>query len=360
MKRRIRKSVAQQIVETVKDVSGHDVNFIDQNGIIFASTDPERVGAFHEIGRQVVKTGQTIEVETDGSFFGTQKGVNLPFPYQGEVIAAIGISGPPNEVRKFAYLAQRITSLILREQELDEQNSSENAQLNYIIRSLITGEPVNYDYYMDFIHKFQLDTGASFRTIVVQVDGQHDPANLSLVESGIYQAFDQMGAKLYTFSYPNEYILLMESERLKKWDYVFRQLSKRYQGILKIGIGTGDALAHQDRSYQAAKIALTGLTGGQNLASFDQLDLEILLGTIPADAKRRFLEKTVSNLSGKDRAVLKAYFGCGMSLKAASDELFMHKNTLQYQLDRIWKNTGYNPRSFRNGVILYLGLKLLI
>lgn len=93
MKRRIRKSVAQQIVETVKDVSGHDVNFIDPNGIIFASTDQDRVGAFHEIGRQVVKTGQTIEVEADGSFFGTQKGVNIPFLYQGELIAAIGISG---------------------------------------------------------------------------------------------------------------------------------------------------------------------------------------------------------------------------------------------------------------------------
>ena len=82
MKGQIRKSVAQQIVQAVKDVSGHDVNFIDKSGVIFASTDPGRVGAFHEVGRQVVKTGQTIEVETDGSFFGTQKGVNIPFHYQ--------------------------------------------------------------------------------------------------------------------------------------------------------------------------------------------------------------------------------------------------------------------------------------
>ena len=154
MKRQIRKDVAQQIVETVKDVSGHDINFIDPNGIIFASTDPNRVGSFHEIGRQVVKTGQTIEVETDGSFFGTQKGVNLPFLYQGELIAAIGISGAPNEVRRFAYLAQRITMLILREQELDEQSNGEKAQLNYVIRSLILGEAINYNFYVDFIKRF--------------------------------------------------------------------------------------------------------------------------------------------------------------------------------------------------------------
>ncbi|MBD5084949.1 MAG: PucR family transcriptional regulator [Clostridiales bacterium] len=49
-----------------------------------------------------------------------------------------------------------------------------------------------------------------------------------------------------------------------------------------------------------------------------------------------------------------------MSLKEASGALFLHKNTLQYhQLDRIWRETGYDPRSFQDAVILYLGLKLL-
>lgn len=360
MKRQIRRSVAQQIVETVKDVSGHDINFIDQDGMIFASTDSSRVGAFHEIGRQVVKTGQTIEVETDGSFFGTQKGVNIPFLYQGEVIAAIGISGVPDEVRKFAYLAQRITMLILREQELDEQSSGEKAQLNYIIRSLILGEAINYNFYMDFIKRFQIDPNGWFSTVVVQRDAKFNSANLSLLESSVYQAFDQTGAKLYTFSYPNEYILLIETDRLKKWEYVFRQLAQEHQDGLKIGIGNSDALNRQNLSYQAAKIAAASLHGGQNLAIFDQLDLEILLGTIPVDAKRRFLEKTVLSLEEKDRTILKAYFGCGMSLKATSAALFMHKNTLQYQLDRIWRNSGYNPRSFQDAVILYLGVKLLL
>ncbi len=358
MRGQIKKSVAQQIVETVKDVSGHDINFIDRSGIIFASTDPNRLGAFHEIGRQVVKTGQTIEVESDGSFFGTQRGVNIPFFYQGEVIAAIGISGAPGEVRKYVYLAQRITSLILREQELNEQSNSENARLNYIIRSLVTGEPVNYDYYMDFLRKFQLDTEAGFRTVVARIEGQYDSANLSLVENGIRQTFGQIGTRLYTFNYPNEYILLIESERFQKWDYMFRQLAKDYPGNLKIGIGSSDALTRQDRSYQAAQIALASLAGGRNLAAFDQLDLEILLGTIPEEAKRRFLEKTVLNLNEKDRVILKTYFDCDMSLKTASSALFLHKNTLQYQLDRIWKNSGYNPRSFQDAVILHLGLKL--
>ena len=48
-----------------------------------------------------------------------------------------------------------------------------------------------------------------------------------------------------------------------------------------------------------------------------------------------------------------------MSLKETAEQLYLHKNTLQYQLDRIWKNTGYNPRNFKDATVLYVGLKLL-
>ena len=139
MKGQIRKSVAQQIVKAVKDVSGHDVNFIDKNGVIFASTDPGRVGAFHRY--------------TEG----------------GE-------------------------------------------------------HPLSLSGRADRRHRHQWSAG------------QGPKIRLSGPEA------------------------------------------------LKIGIGSSDLLTCQDRSYQAAHIALASLTAGQNLAAFDQLNLEILLGTISADA----------------------------------------------------------------------------
>ena len=85
---------------------------------------------------------------------------------------------------------------------------------------------------------------------------------------------------------------------------------------------------------------------------------EILLGAVPEEAKARFLERTAGRLQEKDRAILRAYFGAGMRLKQASEALYLHKNTLQYQLDRIHRETGYNPREFADAVILYLALKL--
>jgi carbohydrate diacid regulator len=96
----IDKHTAQKVVDTVKDVCGYDINFINSDGIIFASTNSARIGDFHEIGKQVIDTASTIEVNSNDSFWGTQKGVNIPFIYHKQVCAVIGISGEPDEVRK--------------------------------------------------------------------------------------------------------------------------------------------------------------------------------------------------------------------------------------------------------------------
>ena len=107
---KIDSSIAQQIVDTVKDVCGHNINFISSEGKIIASTDSGRVGTFHEIGKQAAITEQLLEVTDDDSFYGTHKGVNLPFFWQGECVAVIGISGDPDEVRKKRETPFRISS----------------------------------------------------------------------------------------------------------------------------------------------------------------------------------------------------------------------------------------------------------
>ena len=59
----ITRALAQQIVDTVRDLCGQNVNFIDCSGTIFASTDATRIGTFHEIGQQTAERGTVIEVQ---------------------------------------------------------------------------------------------------------------------------------------------------------------------------------------------------------------------------------------------------------------------------------------------------------
>ena len=358
MAQNISKRVAQQIVETVKDVCNHNINFIDTKGIIFASTDSARVGNYHEIGRQVAVTGHTIEVERDTDYYGTHKGVNIPFIYKGELIAVIGISGEPAKVRQYAYLAQKITSLILREHEIEVKSSNRRDQMNYVVRALTTGEHINHDYLMEFLDSCQVDIQKTYQTVVVELASRYHPSNLSMIEQRIYDVFENVGAQLIAFQYPNEYVMILEEKQLQKTMNMLKKLAREHLGLLKIGIGISTQITRQDKSYQAAKIALHSLMADQNIALFDELNLEILLGSIAPEVKKHFLGRTIEKLDEKEQHLLEVYFDSDFSLKATCEKLFIHKNTVQYQLDRIKKICGYDPRSFRDAVILYLGLRL--
>lgn len=356
MAEQIEQRTAQQIVDTVKEVCGYNINFIRPDGIITASTDPERVGTYHEIGQKAARTGETIEVAEDESFYGSRKGINMPFSYHGETVAVIGISGEPEEVRRFAFLAQRIIQLILRERELDTRNHDKLAQIGYVVRALCQGQELNRDFLVDFLETYGLSETAKYRAVSIRLDSRYHPANNGMIEQKILQCFHIADSQFYTFVYPAEYLQILEEEKWQKWSYAYRKLADSYGEILKVGVGSAQILERQNLSYEHAKLAVRAGLG--SFALYDRLDIEILLGGISERLADGFLEKTIRALDEKEQHVLRVYFKHDMSLKEASEALFIHKNTMQYQLDKIAKKTGYNPRRFRDAAALYMGLKL--
>lgn len=358
MPARVRPQIAQQIVETVKDLCGHDINFIDPNGTIFASTNPSRVGDFHEIGKTVIAQGKTIQVNTNDSFSGTQKGVNIPVSYHGDIIAAIGISGEPSQVSVYAQLACKITRLLLWENELESQRSSRKQSLNYVLQTLTRGNELNHDFLVNVMLQYNVAEMDQYRVVLIRLGSLYDPSGQPTLEQEIYQCFHATGSSLYTFIFPNEYLLCLPEDQLASFRAVAAHLAESYGDILQIGIGTPIAFVQLNRSYSEAEMAIRSLKGGKGIAAFDDLDLDILLTTVPDSGKKLFLEKVGSSLDAQDSRLLETYFDNNLSLKATADALFLHKNTIQYRLDRIQRRCGYNPREFRDAVVLYLRMRL--
>lgn len=358
MAQNVPTKTAQQIVDTVKDVCGYDINFILPDGTVAASTNPDRIGTYHEAGHQAARKGEMLEVGENNDFYGTKKGVNLPFSWRGEIIAVIGITGEPESVRKYAYLAQRITRLILRERDLDSQARTQKEQVSYITRALVSGRSVPHRFLEDFMVRHGMDSKDRYRTVLVQLGSRYNPANLSMIEQKIVQVFEQTESSLYMFDYPGEYILIASKKAFEKRAYRIRKLASDYGQILQIGVGSDHQILHQNRSFDEATIAIRSLKENENYADYDDLKLEILLGSVSNESAQRFRVKTIQSLDEKERAILRTYFACECHLKQAAGKLFIHVNTLQYQLDKIAQKTGLNPRSFEDAVVLYLGLKV--
>lgn len=93
---------------------------------------------------------------------------------------------------------------------------------------------------------------------------------------------------------------------------------------------------------------------------YDNLDYELLLADTSEEIRSQYRNKVLGTLTDEEKELLQVYFAKEMSLQDTSEALFIHKNSLQYKLNRIAERSGYNPRKFTDAVVLYSALKLLV
>ena len=352
------KSLAFQVVATIKDTCGQDINFIDKNGIIFASTNSDRIGTYHAIGHKAAQTEQTIEVLSDHDFPGTQKGINMPLYYHGTFLSVIGITGEPDQIRQYIHLADRITHLLIRERELNILSRRLEDKKHFVIDSLIRNEITDPDYLSTCLSDLQVDTHTRKRLLLIRSVSDNSTSSSSLGQK-INGLFDMLGTTLYTFYYPNEYLAVIESSGKTALYQTLTQFSDKCGFALSIALGKKCLLSQLSLSYQSALTALKYSQSSENgIAFFDDMTLEIILSSLSGQEKEAYLQKTISSLSEDEKLLLRTYFEKDMSLLGTSQKLFLHKNTIQYKLNHIHQKCGLNPRAFKDAVLLYLALQL--
>lgn len=352
-------TLAQQIVNTVKDVCGCDINFISRTGVIFASTNPARIGTFHEIGKRAAASGTTLEVTRNDSFTGTRQGINLPIYHNGRLLAVIGITGDPQETRKYAYLAERITLLLIREQEINAFSRSQSDKKHFVVTSLMREDRENRDYLTECLREFRIDPNSPKRFLILQVNSRYNLMNLSLLEQKIHQLFAQTGITLFTFSYPREFLAVAEESEYRKNEFVLQAFARKNPELIRIAAGKTCTLFQLHLSFESARTTLRSIDDSQNnYAVFDNLTLELILSSAESSNREEFLRKTIAALTDEEQELLQIYFSEDMSLSGTCEKLYLHKNTLQYRLNRIHEKSGLNPRKFRDAVLLFLALKL--
>ena len=358
MPAQIRTQLAQQIVDTLKTICSHDINFIDVDGRVSASTDPARVGGYHGGGHEAARAGQIVTIRQDDPERNVRRGINMPIRFHGSTVAVIGITGDPEEVQRYADLAQRLTLLLLREHEIDTRNYDTRTQTGYLVRALIDRETVSPAFVGEVLEKNGLaDRGEAWRTMVVQLQEAHEHP-LSAIEGAVQAVVGATGRCLVAYRFPNEYVLLVRERDGSRWARALEKLALDWTGDIRVGIGSARRLSRQDLSFMAAKLALQSLEAGENFATYESVRLEILLGSVSRTAADAYLQKCLGGLDEGDRALLNLYFASEMSLKTTAQRCYLHINTVQYRLRRIRDRCSLDPRRFREASMLYTALRL--
>lgn len=353
---KISDSLAQMIVDAAKEVIGKDINLIQLDGIIIASTNPNRIGSIHYGALQVIRNGGPIIVSEDHEIIGTKKGINYPIVIDQQILGIIGISGDPEECQTLGFLLTKITEVLIKEQmilsrvyTLDELRSS-------IVRILIFENESNKDTVNELIRQFRLELEEYVFVGIIQFHGMNDP---SFLPFNMQNVLLNHGIKLFTYLFPNQYVFILNQSQ---YNTFIQSLTINLQSIkIKFSVGVGGVYTLDEitTSYKNAKLALKhALLKQISICEYSKLDLEMLMENLDSSIRKDYAMKLIGKLTEEDIALLQVYYKNNLSLKMTAKELFIHKNTLQYRLNKITEIINLDPRDFHDSVKIYVALLL--
>ena len=135
-------------------------------------------------------------------------------------------------------------------------------------------------------------------------------------------------------------------------------LSWEWYIFMSIGRGYSDMTGIRS-SYQEASQALeTGIRhhSMDHVFSFAAQTMERIVDSIPEKRKKSILQtlfegRDINRLPDEMMETVQVFFRNDLNLTAASKQLYIHRNTLNYRLDKIRKDYGLDLRCFQDAVI---------
>ena len=128
---------------------------------------------------------------------------------------------------------------------------------------------------------------------------------------------------------------------------------------IKAGIGqaAADLYSFRNSFLQAASALETGIQYHRNDSVFvyGRLTFERILECIPREKQKEIIRmifpENAQPLSEEILETVRVFFLNDLNLTAASKQLFIHRNTLNYRLDKIKKDYGLDLRSFTDAAV---------
>lgn len=134
--------LAQDFVDATSQLVGkRTINIMDQQGIIIASTERERVGVFHQGAAEVISTGRSVLIHKEELYRypGAKEGYNMPIILDKEVVGVVGIFGDEEVVKDIANLLAVYVAQFFEQQAFMEQQKMESEVRTQILRFLMLG-----------------------------------------------------------------------------------------------------------------------------------------------------------------------------------------------------------------------------
>lgn len=355
------KNQANRIVNRLTRILGKNINIFNEEGIIIASGDKERVGKFH-YGAKLAAENKGI-VYVDEKFMkenpDCKEGVNLAAYDKNEFLCIIGITGKISEVKNYAQIVKEFVELMCQEFERNKIQISQEKTFRNFGRELIHRQGdldrfylYPYPYISDF-------TFTKNRRVVVFEKKRTDQNVKNAAQEILFEEdeknefYERVGKEIqkddiFFYLKENIFILIAREENLRE----------KIQNIQKIfcncsGIGIGMVCREKEEYSDSYQTAMEVLKLGQrkfskeNIYLFEDYKLELLAEETSGFLKKAYrktfpvLEEYLSNHKDMTETI-RCFQRNGMNVTETAKELHLHRNTVLYRLNKMKTEFGYD------------------
>ncbi|WP_350467966.1 sugar diacid recognition domain-containing protein [Carnobacterium sp.] len=309
-------SQASLIVSKLMEDIPYNINIMNDLGIIIASGDSNRIGTSHRAAERAIKEKKIIEVYQDTHL--EKKGTNEPIIYEGTIIGVVGITGDPDEVRPFTKIVKTVSLLLIEELNIYKQKEENRAAKSNLLKQIIQSEGI----YIESLkkeanEKYDLELGRSYYGVFAERKEilRAVASKKELFEwSKGFVIFVETVDSLETTT--TEFIIVSSSE--KNIGQILQDIKQTY-AMLSFFNTKKEGINKTDNCYLA------------NLFSF----------SLPPNQK---LLKKIKEVAPEYAETLVSFARNNKSINDTSLELHIHRNTLNYRIQKIEEITGKNPR----------------
>ncbi len=368
----ISKASAKDIVDEISKLVKQNVNLMNEQGIIIASCDKERIGQFHE-GAYKVITEKLDEyyINDERSTETARKGLNLPLELDGEIVGVVGITGSYDEVINQGRLLKKMTEILLQEHRRSYHQLMDKRIKNAFMEEwLIRTGYVNDKELEERGNALKIDIKRPRRIMIASVDAldtyketQEGQSKIQKMENCIDEFLIKRYEGSIHFRNAMRQVMLVDrvttGELVKIAQEIAAYVYEKEKMKLNIGIDGGDLNMHQ-AYVQAHRAWRTASDENEPIVCYENLNLELLLECVPTEIKEEYIDKIFKGCTREERedyiAMLHVYFKSEGSIQKTADAMYIHKNTLQYRLNKLKEVTGYDVRKPSESVTLFLAM----
>lgn len=353
---------ATEIVGELSEMIGMKMNIMDSNAIIIASSDPKRVGTFHEAAHQIISQNlDELVVSRNQQYKGTIPGTNLPLIIDDKIIGVVGVTGPHEIARTYGKVIKRMTEILLQSRAEENRKLQHRQAFEHFCISWICDNQTSLnDDLISQGRSFGLDITQLRRIMTVSApNGDNEQVYRQIRKFLAAREEDD-----HAFLSHRGVVLILIPRSNRKLEELAQELLTLQENLC-IGIDTpGENMWDIHHQHDRAQMALSAAFRlKKRIVFYGDLCLELVLDEISVRSKTRFLRKVFPHSTReeilRDMNTVRILYEENGSIREAAKRLIIHPNTLQYQLKRIEEKTGYDPRKLQDAGIFSIAAQFL-